>query len=138
MSEPYRLFFSHGSEDTYMVENFLKPKVEASGAKVFLDAGKIEYGDDFREIILSELAICDELLVLFTKSSLKRPWVIAEVGATLIRNKRIVAVRYGPSESELQELGLLSLLGTKSLLKLDDFDMYIKQLTTRVERNNNE
>lgn len=29
----YRLFFSHGGDDTYIVEKFLKPKVESSGAE---------------------------------------------------------------------------------------------------------
>ena len=133
MDSSYRIFFSHGGEDKYVVEHFLKPKIESSGAAVFLDAGEIEYGDDFRELILGELRKCDELLVLLTKSSLQRPWVLAEVGATLIRDKRIIAVRYGPSESELQELGVLSLLGTKSLLQLEDFDEYVTQLMSRVE-----
>lgn len=128
----YRVFFSHGGEDTYVVEEFLKPKVEDSGAVVFLDSGRIEYGDDFRDQILHELSLCDELLVLFTRSSLKRPWVIAEVGATLIRSKRIVPIIYGPSESELQELGILSLLGENNLLRLEDFDKYLEQLSNRV------
>lgn len=134
---PYRLFFSHGGDDTYVVEHFLKPKVESSGAKVFLDAGQIQYGDDFRQMILEELAQCEELLVLFTRSSLRRPWVLAEVGATLIRSKRIVAMTYGSTEAELQELGVLSLLGTKSLLKLEDFDSYVNQLHARVKAHNN-
>lgn len=133
---PYHLFFSHGGDDTYVVEHFLKPKIESSGASVFLDAGRIQYGDDFRQMILSELAQCEELLVLFTRSSLRRPWVLAEVGATLIRSKRIVAITYGPTEGELQELGVLSLLGTKSLLKLEDFDNYVIQLHARVKAHN--
>lgn len=136
--QPYRLFFSHGGDDTYVVEHFLKPKVESSGAKVFLDAGQIQYGDDFRQMILEELTQCEELLVLFTRSSLRRPWVLAEVGATLIRSKRIVAMTYGPTEAELQDLGVLSLLGTKSLLKLEDFDNYINQLHARVKAHNND
>jgi hypothetical protein len=133
----YRVFFSHGGDDTYVVEHFLKPKVESSGALVFLDAGKIQYGDDFRQMILAELATCEELLVLFTRSSLRRPWVLAEVGATIIRSKRIVAITYGPTESELQELGILSLLGEKSMLKLEDFDNYVRQQEARVKAHNN-
>jgi hypothetical protein len=133
----YRVFFSHGGDDTYVVKEFLKPKVEQSGATVFLDDGAISYGDDFRETILEELTECNELLVLFTKSSLRRPWVMAEIGAALIRNKRIVAIRYGPSENELQELGVLSLLGTTCLLHMEDFDNYISQLTSRVENLSN-
>lgn len=132
----YRLFFSHGGDDTYVVEHFLKPKVESSGAKVFLDAGQIQYGDDFRQMILEELSQCEELLVLFTRSSLRRPWVLAEIGATLIRSKRIVAITYGPTEAELQELGVFSLLGTKRLLKIEDFDNYVNQLYARVKAHN--
>ena len=135
--KPYRLFFSHGGDDTYIVEQFLKPKVEGSGAAVFLDTGRIEYGDDFRQLILAELAQCDELLVLITQSSLRRPWVWAEIGATLIRGRRIVAITYGPTEVELQQLGVLSLIGNSSLLKLEDFDDYVKQLQGRVEAHNN-
>ncbi len=134
MSE-YRIFFSHGGDDTFVVREFLKPKVEQSGAIVFLDAGRIEYGEDFRQTILLELERCDELIVLLTPSSVRRPWVIAEIGATLIRGKRIVAIRYGPSESELQELGLLSLLGTRTLLRMEDFDEYVEQLERRVRSN---
>lgn len=138
MIKSYRIFLSHGGDDTYVVESLLKPKVEATGATVFIDVGKIEYGDDFRKTILTELDLCDELLVLFTKSSLTKPWVLAEVGATLIREKRIVAIRYGPTEVELQKLGILSLLGTRSIMRIDDFDKYIQQLKRRVEANNNE
>ena len=131
----YKIFFSHGGDDTFIVKEFLKPKVENSGASVFLDAGRIEYGEDFRQTILKELGSCDELLVLFTPSSIQRPWVIAEIGAILIREKRVVAIRYGPSEEQLHTLGLMSLLGTRSLLRMEDFDEYVKQLSRRVQEN---
>ena len=85
--KPYRVFFSHGSDDTYIVENFLKPKVASSGAHVFVDAGTIGYGDDFRALLLAELGDLDELLVLLTKSSLRRPWVLAELGAALVKKE---------------------------------------------------
>lgn len=133
MAKPYRVFLSHGGDDTYVVKHALMPQVESTGATVFLDAGTIDYGDDFRALLLDELASFDELLVLLTKSSLGRPWVIAEIGAALIRKKRIVAIRYGPSESELQKLGVLSLLGANTLLRLDDFDSYVTQLAARVQ-----
>lgn len=129
----YRVFLSHGGDDTYIVEHILKPKVESSGAIVFLDAGQILYGDNYRELILRELVYCEELLVLFTPSSLRHPWVLAEVDATLIRSKRIVAIRYGLTEAELQELRILSLLGTKSILLSDDFNDYVHQLGRRRE-----
>jgi hypothetical protein len=131
----YRLFFSHGGDDTFIVREFLRPKVESSGATVFLDAGRLAYGDDFRETILRELSLADEILVLLTPSSIRRPWVFAEIGAMLVRGKRVVAVRYGPSEAELEELGVLPLLGTKTLLRMEDLDEYVLQLTQRVSKN---
>lgn len=77
-----------------------------------------------------------KLLVLLTRSALRRPWVLAEVGAALILQKRIVAVRYGLTNGALQELGILSLLGTRSLLRIEDFDDYVQQLQRRVEGRN--
>ena len=115
-----------------MVSQFLCPKVEAAGAHVFVDAGELEYGDDFRAKIFAELAVAYELLVLLTPSSIRRPWVSAEIGAGLVRDRRIVAIRYGPTESELQDLGILSLLGTRTLLRMDNFDTYVDQLARRV------
>jgi hypothetical protein len=134
---PYRIFFSHGGEDTFIVKEFLLPKLKGSGATVFVDAGRIEYGEDFRKVIFAELSTCDELVVLLTPSSLRRPWVIAEIGAVVLRSKRIVPIRYGPSEGELQALGILSLLGSISLLRMDDFNQYVEQLTRRVAEHCN-
>jgi TIR domain-containing protein len=131
----YRIFLSHSGEDNYIVEKVIKPGVLASGAHVFVDIVEIKYGDDFHDRILRELAACDELLVLCTRSALKRPWIFAEIGATLVRGKRVVPVVYGPTDAELQELGILSLLGASNLLKLDDFDEYIAQLTIRVREH---
>jgi hypothetical protein len=133
---PYRLFFSHGGDDTGIVESFFKPQLESSGAVVFVDAGSIEYGDDFRKCILSELARCHELLVFLTQAAVRRPWVMAEVGAVLVRKKRIIALTYGPDESKLQKLGILSLLGTTRLLQIEKFDRYVIQVQRRVEAHN--
>lgn len=134
----YGVFFSHGGDDTYIVTDLLQPKLAATGATVFVDAGEIEYGDDFRRQILDEIGRCDELVVLLTASSIRRPWVAAEIGAMLVRGKRIVAIIYGPSETELQDLGVLSLLGTNKLLELNDFDIYVEQLRGRVEASADE
>ena len=128
----HRVFFTHGGEDAYVVEHFLKPKVERTGATVFVDIAQIDYGDNFRELILGELSQCSELLVLLTPSSLRRPWVFAEIGACLARGIRIVAVTYGVTEEDLQRLGILSLLGPNNLLKIDSFDSYVLQLDRRV------
>ncbi len=132
LSNKYRVFLSHGSGDNFIVSRFLKPQVEASGALVFVDQIAIEYGDDFKVKILSQITLVHELLVFFTPSSLSRPWVYAEIGAALALGKRIVGVLYGPSEGELQKIGALSLLGESNLLHIDHFDAYVEQLRVRV------
>jgi TIR domain len=131
-SNVYRVFFSHGGEDTYIVNHFFGPKVRASGAEVFIDEGEVSYGDDFRDIVFRQLHICDELLVLLTPSSVKRPWVFAELGAAILRAVHVVAIRYGVSEEELRALGILSILGTKKLLVPAECDRYVEQLRDRV------
>lgn len=133
----YRVLFSHGGEDTYIVNNFLGPKVRTSGAEVFVDEGVINYGDDFRATVFAELRNCDELLILLTQSSIRRPWVFAELGASILRGIRVVAIRYGVSEEELRSLGITSILGTQKLLVIDDSDRYVEQLRECVESKRN-
>jgi hypothetical protein len=131
----YRLFFSHGGDDTYIAECYLKPTFEKSGAYVFIDAGLIKYGDPFRKQILDEIRACNELIALLTPTSIMRPWIFAEIGAALTRRKRIVAITYGPNEEELNKLGILSLLGDSLLLQLSErnIETYVDQLTGRVK-----
>jgi hypothetical protein len=111
--------------------------VEGSGARVFVDAGEIRYGDDFRRTVLDELDRCHELLVLLTPTSVERPWVFAEIGAALVRGVRVVVLQYGVTEERLHALGILSLLGTNKLLVLDNFDNYVSELKVRVENGRN-
>jgi hypothetical protein len=131
----YRIFFSHGDDDAHIVDAYLKQDVMRLGAHVFVDVGEINYGDDFHGRILQELAACDELLVLFTPSSLKRPWVFAELGAMLVLGKRIVPILYGATQEDLRRLGILSLLGTRNLLNMNDFPDYLRQLAIRVREH---
>jgi predicted RNase H-related nuclease YkuK (DUF458 family) len=130
----YKVFISHGSGDNFIVQDSLVPRLEQSGAEVFIDDGNIDFGADFRERIVSELHRSQELLVFLTVTSMKRPWVMAEIGAAIMRNMHIVALTYGPSESDLQSLGILSLLGHVRPVPLDraPLEGYIKQLTQRV------
>ena len=132
----YRLFLSHGSADAYIVDQLIEPKLAASGADVFTDRGGIDYGEDFRKTLFSELERMHELVVFLTKSSIQRPWVAAEIGVAAVRNRRVIPVLYGTNASELQQLGILSLLGSVMPLELDDLDDYVVELTNRVAANN--
>jgi TIR domain len=130
----YGVFISHGSGDTFIVQESLVPRVKQSGANVFIDDGNIDFGVNFRDRIISELQASNELLVFLTMASIQRPWVMAEIGAAIMRKIHVVAVTYGPSESELQRLGIISLLGHIKPVPLEHapIEDYIKQLTQRV------
>lgn len=131
----YRVFLSHRKHDRLFAEESLKPRIEAAGASVFLDADEIAYGENFRASILNELKLCDEMLVLLTSSAVTRPWVMAEIGAMMLQDKTVNAVQYGPTAMQLQELGILSMLGTINLVAATKDEM--EQLRTRVEEADN-
>lgn len=135
--EPYRIFLSYSQEDIYLVENAIKPKINALGAHLFIDVAEIKFGDDIRDSIFTELRKCDELVVICTRSALTRPWIFAEMGAMLLRDKRIVLVIYGPTEAELNDLGISSLMRGNKRLKIDDFDHYIAEVTVRIAEHAN-
>jgi hypothetical protein len=129
----YKVFISHGTEDEYIVRTSLLPDVKSSGAIVFLDAEAIPYGDDFRRIIFEELEACHELLVFISPSSINRPWVFAELGASIITGKKIVAVTYSVPEEDMRERGVHTLLGTTKIVKIKDFPRYAEELQERVK-----
>ena len=103
---PYRVFFTHGSADNHFVKKYLEPDVAKSGANVFVDVIGVNYGDDFRDTIISELQSCHELIVLLTPTSIQRPWVFAEIGACVIRPEiRIIPINYGVDENDATKHG---------------------------------
>ncbi len=132
MKKVYRIFFSHGSEDQF-IASLLKEKLETSGASIFFDALEIKYGDNFQKKVIEELTKFEELFVLLTPSSITSQWVHAEIGAALARKKRIVVFSYGIKQAEVDERELLSLLGTIRILSINDFDLYISELKSRVQ-----
>lgn len=132
----HRVFLSHGGGDSFIVKH-VTPELEATGARVFVDKGEIKYGDDFRERIFSELAVCNELLLIVTPTSVVRPWIFAELGVAISRNVRIVTVIYGVPEADLQNKGVLSLLGTHHYVDLSNIESYYEELRARVTENAN-
>lgn len=133
MPPKYRVFLSHGGGDKYVAKRVMAPQMEQAGASVFLDLVEVSYGANFRDQIFRELEQSHELCILFTPTSVLRPWVFAELGAAIARGLLIVAVVYGVSEQELQAKGILSLLGTNNYLLMDDLDSYLEQLRHRVK-----
>lgn len=130
---PYRIFLSHGHGDNYLTEKLIKPKLIAAGAVVFVDLD-LEGGADFRARVFDELSVADELCVLLTPTSVKRPWIYAELGVAIHRDITVVSLIYGV-EKKLSKKGILSLLGTHLYLQFDELDKYLQQAAARIERH---
>jgi hypothetical protein len=75
-----RVFISHAKDDAWFA-NHIAADVRCCGASTFLDETDVTPGDEFKKIILSEIARCDDLIVLLTPWSAGRSWVWVEVGA---------------------------------------------------------
>ena len=71
---------------------------------------------------------CDEFLVLFSRYSKDRPWVLAEMGAAWGLQKPIIVIidKVGPKE-------MPDIVSPYRAVDLNDFDEYLGQLLKRVK-----
>lgn len=112
-------------------------EIQDCGASTFLDETNIAKGDDFKKAIHREIAACDELVALFTPWSAQRFWVWVEIGAAWGQSKRIVAILYGVTVSELEKIGGSSAnLEDINVLPINSFDDYLAELRNRVREDN--
>jgi TIR domain len=130
----YAVFISHAAADLWVARQ-LSGHIQRCGASTFLDEADVEYGDDFEERILAAVRSCQELIVLLTPWSIKRPYIWLEIGAIWGQGKRIVGVLYGLTPNELvgQE-GTPALLKRIDLVELNRIDLYFDQLKGRIGR----
>jgi hypothetical protein len=128
------IFVSHSGSDTWVARQIAR-EIEACGAIAFLDEAQVDAGADFEEDILRFLEKAHELVVLLTPWALDRPYVWAEIGAAWGRRIPIVALLLGITATELQTRpGIPVLLKKRDLIELNDVDVYLKQLSERVEQ----
>jgi hypothetical protein len=130
-----RVFISHGKDDSWLAIQIAR-HVQSCGASTFLDETDIKAGDDFKKKIHTEIAACNELIALFTPWSAARFWVWVEVGAAWGQGKRIVALLYRTTVSDLEKLGgSRAILEDIHVLQLDRLDDYLDELSRRVKEN---
>ncbi|HEV2706256.1 MAG TPA: toll/interleukin-1 receptor domain-containing protein [Pyrinomonadaceae bacterium] len=128
----YQIFISHSGLDTWVAKQ-IEAHARNAGASTFLDDSDIDVGDDFEAIILKELQKSEELLVLFTPWSLKRPYVWMEIGAAWGLQKRIIFVLHGTKPEDLSAEGSIPALVKKSnLITLNQLDRYFAELKERL------
>ncbi len=129
------MFVSHSGLDTWVAKQIARGIADC-GATPFLDEAEIDVGADFEGDILAFLEKAHELVVLLTPWALDRPYVWAEIGAAWGRRIPIVGLVHGLSAAELQARpGIPILLKKRDLLPLNDIDVYLGQLRTRVNAN---
>jgi len=130
--KPRLVFVSHGGADTWVARQ-IEREIREAGAEAFLDESNIGIGEDFPEAIRAYLQRADELLVLLTPWSVRRPWVWVEVGAAFQRAILIVGVLHGLSPDELRsDTSIPIFLLERNLINLNDIQRYFEQLRRRV------
>lgn len=126
------IFISHAATDTWIAQRIAE-RIEACGAETFLDEAHISAGEDFEEKIREALARANELLVLFTPWSLKRPFVWAEIGVAWSRQIPIVSVLHGqPFDEFLAKVEIPVFIKKRDLIDLNHLDDYLAQLRKRI------
>ncbi len=129
---PYKVFVSHGSDDTWVASQLAKC-IQETGAIAFLDETNIPKGANFKQVIHQEIASSDELVALFTPWSAARSWVWVEIGAAWGQNKPVIAVFYGMTVEDLEgsKQGK-AILEDINVLQLNGIARYLNELGNRV------
>ncbi len=130
----YRIFISHGSEDSWVASQIARRIKQDTRAESFLDVYDIAKGDDFETKIFEMLPSCDELIALLTPWSMNRNWVWTEIGAARVLEKRILGVLYGVNIETLRnEGGGMACLSSKNVVSINEFEIYLAELKKRVK-----
>lgn len=125
------VFISHSSQDTWVAEQMAK-HIKLAGASFFLDENHIQSGADFEDDILKHLNKSDEILVLLTPWSIKRPYVWAELGVAWGRKIRIVGVLQGLTPGNLNKKSEATIFLKKhNLIELNNINKYFSELKKR-------
>jgi hypothetical protein len=128
MARKYSVFISHSTNDRWIAKQIANLVEQAGPISTFLDERDIIVGDSIPESIRTNIQQCNEFLVLLTKNSINRPWVLIEISAAWGQDKRIIAIIDKVQPREMPEIIL-----PHKAIDLNDFDQYIKQLKERVK-----
>ncbi len=130
-TKSYLVFISHSTEDRWIAKqmaNLIEAKGRRHGIKTFLDEKDIEGGQSITEEIKRNLKACNEFVVLLSQDSIKRPWVLIEIGGALLLDKLIVAIIYKLMPNEMPDV-----IVQHKAIDLNNFDEYLDQLLKRAK-----
>jgi TIR domain len=127
----YLVFVSHSTRDRWIakqISQLLETSGVDYGVKTFLDERDIGVGDSIPDTIRDNIKECNEFLVLLTKNSIERPWVLIEISAAWGHGKRIIAVIDKVTPEEMPEIML-----PYKAIDLNNLEEYIGQLLNRAK-----
>ena len=132
-SREYQVFVSHATADKWLAKMICE-KIEAAGASTFRDDRDIDGGDDIPDKIRQQIKRSQEMVVLLTPESVRRQWVLLEVGAAWgwRRHFRVVAVLQHVEMDPIPEM-----IKSKKAIKINDLDAYLRELSLRVNERTN-
>ena len=127
----YLVFISYSEKDRWIarqIATLIEGKCEGFGIKTFLDEKDIKGGDSISESIRKNILKCDEFLVLLSWYSIYQPWVLIEIGAAWVLEKRIIAIIDKVTPEEMPDI-----MTPYKAIDLNNFDEYLYQLIKRVK-----
>lgn len=124
----YLVFISHATHDKWIAK-ILCEKLEAAGADTFRDDRDIEGGDSIPDVIQDRIRSCDELVVLLTPESVRREWVLIEIGIAIGVKRRIVPLMYHVDSEQIP-----AIIKNNRGFDLNDLDQYVDRLSRRIEQ----
>ena len=128
----YHVFISHSFKDRWIAQQMSRLILalgKQTKVSTFLDEKDIKGGDSIPEAIRENIAACDEFVVLITRNSCARPWVLTEIGAAWGQRKLIVALIDQVLPNEMPEV-----IAAYKAIDLNDFDQYLAQLLVRAKK----
>ena len=131
---PFKVFVSHGSHDSWIARQMARCIGDIPGATTFLDVFDIQTGDDFRRRISDEIAGSEEMVVLLTPFSMRRTWLMNEIGLAWGLRKRIVPILFGMTAADMDggDAGGRGVLEPAHFRGLNEFDAYLRELEGRI------
>jgi len=132
-AKQYLIFISHSTKDRWVAKqmsNLIEEKGREWGIKTFLDEKDIDGGDSIPESIRENIQKCDEFLLLLSRYSVNRPWVLIELGAAWGLEKRVVTIIDKVTPDEMPEV-----ISPYKAIDINNFDQYIAQLLSRAKES---
>ena len=127
----YLVFISHSGKDRWIAKqmaNLIEEKGREYNVKTFLDEKDIEGGDSISESIRESIEKCNEFLVLLSRYSIDREWVLIEIGAAWGLRKRIIAITDKVAPEEMPDI-----ITPYKAIDLNSFEEYLDQLINRAK-----